>query len=65
LGQLTWVLNYWPLSSLQGGVILLITFYLIGGLTEQFLAGRLNRRVTIEHVGLALIALLLVAAVVP
>ncbi|GMQ78975.1 MAG: hypothetical protein BMS9Abin02_1524 [Anaerolineae bacterium] len=65
LGQLTWVLNYWPLSSLQGGVILLITFYLIVGLTEQFLAGRLTRQVTVEHVSLALIGLLLVAAVVP
>jgi hypothetical protein len=65
LGQLTWVLNYWPLSSLQGGVILLITFYLIVGLTEQFLTGRLNWRVTVEHVSLALIGLLLVAVVVP
>ena len=65
LGQLTWVLNYWPLSSLQGGVILLIAFYLVFGLTEQFLGGRLNRQAALEHVGLSLAGLVLVAVVVP
>jgi hypothetical protein len=64
LGQMTWVLNYWPLTSLQGGLILLIFFYVVVGLLQQFLAGRFDRRIVIEYVGVAAVALLVVTLAV-
>jgi hypothetical protein len=64
LGQLTWVLNYWPLTSLQGGLILLIFFYVLVGLMQQFLAGRFGQRIVLEYVGVAVVALLVIALAV-
>ena len=61
LGQLTWALNYWPLTSLQGGLILLVFFYAVVGVLQQFLAGRFGRRIVLEYVGVAAGALLLIA----
>jgi hypothetical protein len=64
LGQITWVLNYWPLTSLQGGLILLIFFYVVVGLIQQYLAGRFDRRIAFEYVGVAAVALLVVGLAV-
>jgi hypothetical protein len=60
LGQLTWVLNYLPLTTLQGGLILLIAFYAVVGLLQQFLSGRFERRVVLEYVGVTVVTLLVV-----
>jgi hypothetical protein len=32
LGEITWALNYWPLTGWTGGAVLLIAFYLVAGL---------------------------------
>lgn len=64
LGQLTWVLNYLPLTALQGGLILLVAFYAVAGLLQQFLAGRFDRRTVLEYVGVAAAALLVVALII-
>jgi len=64
LGQLTWVLNYWPLSPIQGGLLLLLSFYVVVGLTDHALRGSFNRRIVLEHLGLALLILILVAVVI-
>jgi hypothetical protein len=60
LGQLTWVLNYWRLSSLRGGLLLLLAFYVTAGLIQQFMLGRFNRQVVWEYSGVAVVALLVV-----
>ena len=60
LGLLTWVLNYWQLSSLQGGLLLLALFYVLVGLIQQHLDGRFSRQVILEYGGVGLLALLLV-----
>ncbi len=60
LGLMTWVLNYWRLSSLQGGLLLLALFYVVVGLIQQYLYGRFNRQVVIEFGGVGVLALLVI-----
>jgi hypothetical protein len=60
LGQSTWVLNYWRLNSLQGGLSLFVLFYALAGLIQQFLDGRLERQVALEYAGISAGALLLI-----
>ena len=62
LGLFTWVLNYWQLTTLQGGLLLLALFYVTAGLVQQYLYGRFNRRVILEY-GTAGIVLAFVALV--
>jgi intracellular septation protein A len=57
LGQATWALNYWRLDSLTGGLVLLLLFYNIVGLSQNALQGRIRRRVVVEY-GLISIAAL-------
>lgn len=65
MGQLAWLLNYWPLSGLQGGLFLLVLFYLLVGVLQQIVSGRVNRRMVIEYSTIAIIALLLIATTIP
>jgi intracellular septation protein A len=60
LGLMTWVLNYWRLTSLQGGLLLLALFYVVVGLIQQYLYGRFNRQVVIEFGGVGVLALLVI-----
>ncbi len=59
-GQVSWPLNALGLSALYGGALILLAFYTLTGLTQQFLAGRLNRSVAAEFGSVALIALAMV-----
>jgi len=57
LGQATWVLNYMRLQSLTGGLVLLVIFYNVVGLSQNAIQGRIGRRVAIEY-GLITVAAL-------
>ncbi len=63
LGQMTWALNYWPINELTGGLLLALIFYLMVGIAQLGLEGRLRRRVLMEYAAFALIALALIAAI--
>ncbi len=70
LGQVTWGLNYWRLSGLQGGLFLLLVFYMVIGLIQQFQQGQLDDgrntpRIILEYGGVAIVTLLLVALAAP
>ena len=66
LGEVTWALNYWKLlPDLTGGLLLLLIFYLLTGIAQQGLQGRLTRRVWAEFAFFALVALILIALVGP
>ncbi len=65
LGEVTWALNYWLLANLTGGLLLLLIFYLLTGLAQQGIQGRLNRRVLIEFGVFATVAIVLIVAVGP
>ncbi|MDQ7029161.1 MAG: hypothetical protein Q9O62_04970 [Ardenticatenia bacterium] len=58
LGELIWVLNYWRISGLMGGTLLMVGFYFLTGLAQLELRGRLSRRLVAEYAGVALLALL-------
>ena len=63
LGQVTWALNYWPIVELTGGLLLALIFYLLVGIAQQGLQGRLNRRTLLEYAFFAWVALLMIALV--
>jgi len=65
LGEVTWALNYWVLPGLTGGLLLLLIFYLLIGIAQHGLQGRLTRRVLIEFAVFAVVALILIALVGP
>jgi hypothetical protein len=59
LGEATWALNYWRVPALTGGLLLLLGFYLLVGVSHQGLVRRLDRRVLVEFAVVALISLAL------
>jgi hypothetical protein len=65
LGQIAWILNYLPLSALQGGLLLLILFYATVGLLQQGLARPFARGMIIEYGSVTLIAVVSVLLLVP
>jgi len=60
LGLVAWMLNYLPLSTATGGLVLLVLFYALAGLIQNYLAGNLDRRVILEYVGVVALGLLLI-----
>jgi hypothetical protein len=46
--EIVWALNYWNLSGLIGGAFLLVFFYALTGIAQQYLWNRLNRIVFVE-----------------
>jgi len=61
LGEITWALNYWPLTGWTGGAILLIAFYLIAGLILAQVRAGLRRRDILEYGSIAAVAFAIVA----
>ena len=61
LGEITWALNYWPLTGWTGGAILLIAFYLIAGLILAQIREGLRRRDILEYGIIAAVAFAIVA----
>ena len=49
MGELTWALNYCSIDARVGGTFLLLVFYVLTGLSQQYLWDRLTRRVAIEY----------------
>jgi hypothetical protein len=60
LGESAWALNYWRLSAPAGGMILLLIFYIVVGVVQQLLLGRLDRRTLIEFAVVSIIAFALI-----
>lgn len=66
LGQVTWALNYWwSLGNLNGGLLLLLIFYLVVGIAQHAIQDHLNRRVLWEFAVFAIVALALIIAIGP
>ncbi|NLE43269.1 MAG: hypothetical protein GX620_01005 [Chloroflexi bacterium] len=55
IGECTWVLNYWQVSSWVAGLLLLLVFYVITNLAHQHLLDRLSRATLIEFGAVAVI----------
>jgi hypothetical protein len=56
-GEIIWAMNYWRISGITGGLILLLGFYVATGLANQQLQDRLTRRVLVEYAIVALLGL--------
>jgi hypothetical protein len=63
VGEVTWALNYWLVSPLAGGLLMLVVLYAGAGITQSHLGGELSRRALIEFTGVAAAAVLLVLGV--
>ena len=61
LGEITWALNYWPLTGWTGGAVLLIAFYLVAGLILAQVREGLRRRDILEYGAVAALAFGIVA----
>ena len=59
MGEIVWALSYSKVNSLTAGILLLLIFYLITGLSRQGLLKLLSRRILIEFALVALIGLAL------
>jgi hypothetical protein len=60
IGLVSWALNYLPLSTVAGGLILLVLFYALVGLIQHYLTANLDRRNILEYVGVTAVSLLLI-----
>lgn len=60
LGESAWALNYWRLSDLAGGMVMLLIFYTTVGVVQQLLLDRLDRRTLVEFAIVAAIAVALI-----
>lgn len=60
MGQMTWALNYWRISTLQAGLVLLLVFYILIGLSQQRLLATLSRRALWEFGAITLAAMLVI-----
>lgn len=65
MGEIVWALSYSNINSSTAGIFLVLTFYLITGLSRQALIGLLSRRILIEFAVVALIGLALLLKYAP
>jgi hypothetical protein len=63
LTQILWVLNYWRIGLLAGGLALLLAFYLLVSLVQQAWLGRLGKRSWIEYAVTVALAVLVISQV--
>jgi hypothetical protein len=61
VSETTWALNYWPVSGLVGGAMLLLTFYVFTGLILAIQEGGIERRMVTEYCSVGVAGLLVVA----
>lgn len=70
LGEVAWALNYWPsgrsLPGAFGGLLLLLVFYVIVGPARHALhENHLSLKLVLEYLAFGLLALVLIALIVP
>ena len=65
MGEIVWALGYSNINSSTAGILLLLSFYLITGLSRQALIGLLSRRILIEFAVVALTGLALLLKYAP
>lgn len=63
VGQIAWALNYWPVSPLAGGLLMLVVLYVGAGVAQTHLGGELSRRTLLEFAGVGGVAVALVLGV--
>jgi hypothetical protein len=60
VGESTWVLNYWQISTWVGGLFLLLIFYITVNVAHQYLLERLHASILVEFAIVTIIVLLVI-----
>jgi len=60
LAEVSWALNYWLVKVLIGGIVLLLTFYVLVGLMQAHLTKNLNRAVLREYGVVCVVSVVLI-----
>ena len=60
MAQVTWALNYWLLTVLIGGMVLIFIFYVVVGILQAYLTNNLNRAILREYVLTSLVVIVLI-----
>ncbi len=59
MGETIWAINYWNVSVLTGSTVLLLMFYVLTGVIQQYLWGHLRWRLLVEFGAVIAAALIL------
>ncbi len=65
VAETTWALNYWPVSGLVGGAMLLLTFYVFMGLLMSLQEGGLDRSMLVEYGSVGIVGLATITWAMP
>lgn len=57
LGEIAWGLRYWPLESVEAGLVLLLLYYLVAGIAQSHVMQKLTRTVAAEFAAVGLVGL--------
>jgi len=60
VGESTWALNYWRISALGGGLLLLLVFYIVTNVAHQHLLERLSASTLAEFATVTVIVLIVI-----
>jgi len=60
LGETIWALNYLAIGGLAGGAILLLTYYVLSGVTQEHLGGGISRGRALEYGAISLLGLVMI-----
>lgn len=63
VGEITWALNYWLVSPLAGGLLMLVVLYVGAGIVQSHMTRELGPRTLVEFGGVAVAAVALVLGV--
>ncbi|MFC1686343.1 hypothetical protein ACFLZS_00185 [Patescibacteria group bacterium] len=59
MAEVALVMSYAPINYLAGGLVFLVIYYVLWGLTQHYFEGVLTKRLVLEHVIIAFVALTL------
>ncbi len=60
MAEVLWPLNYWILNLTAGGLMMLLTFYVVVGIMRQLIAGQFSQAMLLEYGSVSLAGLLVV-----
>jgi Protein of unknown function (DUF5656) len=60
LGQTTWAFNYWRADSLTVGVLMMLLFYVLVGVVQEYVRGAIDRQVIMEFFAVAALGIWIV-----
>ncbi len=60
LGQTTWAFNYWRADSLTVGVLMMLFFYVLVGVVQEYVRGAIDRQVVVEFMAVAALGIWIV-----